>query len=68
MIQFLIRRFIKDPENTDDQRVREAYGTLGSVTGIALNLLLSLSKILLGFITGSVAVMADGVNNLSDAG
>ena len=68
MIQFLIRRFIKDPENTGDQRVREAYGTLGSVTGIALNLLLSLSKILLGFITGSVAVMADGVNNLSDAG
>ena len=29
MIQFLIRRFIKDPENTGDQRVREAYGTLG---------------------------------------
>lgn len=68
MIQFLIRRFIKNPEDTGDQRVREAYGTLGSVTGMALNLLLSLAKILLGFITGSVAVTADGVNNLSDAG
>lgn len=68
MIQFLIRRWIRDPENVKDQHVREAYGMLGSVTGMALNLLLALAKILLGFLSGSVAITADGVNNLSDAG
>ena len=68
MIQYLIRRFVRDPENTGDQRVRQSYGTLGALTGMALNLLLSGVKILLGLLTGSVAVTADGVNNLSDAG
>ena len=68
MTGWLIRKTIKNPENTADQRVRQAYGTLGSVTGMALNLVLSLGKILLGFLTGSVAITADGVNNLSDAG
>jgi len=68
MTAWLIRKFIKNPEQTDNQKVRQAYGTLGSATGMALNLLLSLIKILLGFLTGSVAVTADGVNNLSDAG
>lgn len=68
MTAWLIKRFIKNAERTSDQQVREAYGTLGSVTGMTLNLLLSLMKILLGIFTGSVAVTADGVNNLSDAG
>ena len=68
MTAWLIRRFIKNPEKTGDQQVRQAYGTLGSLTGMALNLVLSLLKILMGFLTGSVAVTADGVNNLSYAG
>ena len=68
MTEWLIRRLIPDWQDTDRQQVREAYGTLGSVVGMALNLLLALAKILAGFLTGSVAVMADGVNNLSDAG
>ena len=68
MTQWLIRRFIKNPDATENQQVREAYGTLGSVTGMALNLALSIMKMLLGLLTGSVAVTADGVNNLSDAG
>ena len=68
MTSWLIRRFIKKPEETGDQQVRQAYGTLGSLTGMVLNLLLSLIKILMGVLTSSVAVMADGINNLSDAG
>ena len=68
MMQFLIRRFVKNAENYQDQKVRAAYGTLGSLTGMILNLLLAGMKILLGILTGSVAVTADGVNNLSDAG
>ena len=68
MMQFLVRRFVKDYENTQDQQVRAAWGTLGSVVGMILNLLLACTKVLLGIVTGSVAVTADGVNNLSDAG
>ena len=68
MTQWLIHRFIKDSDRTEDQAVRGRYGTLGSCVGIAVNLLLSAAKFLLGTLTGSVAVTADAANNLSDAG
>ncbi|MGN0779885.1 MAG: cation diffusion facilitator family transporter [Aristaeellaceae bacterium] len=68
MMNWLIRRFIREPENTSDQRVRGQYGTLGSVVGISVNVMLSLVKFLVGTFTGSVAVTADAANNLSDAG
>lgn len=68
MIKWIIRLFIREPENTSDQRVRGQYGTLGSVVGISVNVLLSVVKFLVGTFTGSVAVTADAANNLSDAG
>jgi cation diffusion facilitator family transporter len=64
---WLIRHFVKNPANTADQKVRSAYGTLGSVTGVAVNVLLSAVKFLLGLLSGSLAITADAVNNLSDA-
>lgn len=51
-----------------DQDMRKKIGTLGSAAGMVLNILLSAMKMLLGFLIGSVAITADGVNNLSDAG
>lgn len=68
MINFIITCFIKDYENVSDPGVREKYGTTSSIVGIIINILLSLSKIVIGTIFNSIAVMADGVNNLSDAG
>mgnify|MGYP000874255311 FL=1 len=68
MINFIIKRFIKDYENVRDPSVREAYGKLGSVVGIVSNVVLSLCKIAVGSIFGSISITADGVNNLSDAG
>ena len=47
---------------------RETWGTVGSLTGIGANLLLSFIKFAVGLSTGSVAVTADAANNLSDAG
>jgi cation diffusion facilitator family transporter len=64
---WLIRRFIKNPGQAEDPQVRKAYGTLGSSVGIGLNLLLALGKLVLGLITGSLAIIADAANNLSDA-
>lgn len=67
MTAWLIRRFVKDYENTENGEVRAAYGTLGSCVGILVNLLLSAGKFLVGLLSGSLAIMADAANNLSDA-
>jgi len=68
LIRFLARLLIRDYENTADPAVRRAYGVLCGVAGIALNALLFAAKYLAGALTGSLAVMADAFNNLSDAG
>ncbi|MDD5937395.1 MAG: cation diffusion facilitator family transporter [Clostridiales bacterium] len=67
MTEFLLRRFVKDYQDVKDPAVRERYGTLSGMTGILLNLLLSMGKFIAGVITGAVSVTADAFNNLSDA-
>ena len=67
MIELLVRCFIKDSENIKDTKVRQAYGRLSGTVGIACNVLLFGFKILAGFMTGAVSIMADAFNNLSDA-
>ena len=64
----LCRIFIKDPENVKSPQVRLAYGRLAGVTGIVCNLLLCGGKLLAGMLAGSLAMIADAFNNLSDAG
>ncbi len=68
MTKLLIRFFIKNPDNTDDPSVREAYGILAGAVGIACNILLGAVKFLIGIMSGSVAIQADAVNNLADVG
>ena len=68
MTGWLLRMFVKNHQNTQDQTVRASYASLAAVVGIALNLLLATAKMLTGLFIGSVAVTADGANNLSDAG
>ncbi len=68
MHTILVKLFIRDSENTNDIRVRTAYGTLGSVTGIVVNLVLAVAKYIAGALSGSISVTADAINNLSDAG
>jgi len=64
----LIKTFIKNPEDVKDARVRSAYGTMVSVVCIVLNLLVAAGKIAMGALFGAISIMADGMNNLSDAG
>ena len=68
MTNLLLKLFVKDKDNVNDVKVRSKYGTLSGVVGIICNFLLSLSKIAVGVIIGSISVMADGLNNLSDMG
>lgn len=67
MTDFLCKKFIKDYENTKDPQVREAYGKFAGIIGILSNIILCLGKILAGIISGSIAIVADGINNLADA-
>ncbi|MDF2533491.1 MAG: cation efflux family protein [Clostridia bacterium] len=64
---FLVRRFVKNHEKTGDSNVRQAYGYLGGFIGIFANILLFAGKLLVGLAINSIAVMADAINNLSDA-
>ena len=66
-MRHFLNRLLRDGESPDQQPVRRRLGTLGSGVGIAVNLLLSALKLLVGTLTGSVAVTADAANNLSDA-
>lgn len=68
MIKLLSRMFIKNSTEYNDPLVRKAYGTLCSVLGIFLNVLLFAGKYAAGVISGSIAITADAFNNLSDAG
>ena len=68
MIEFLIRRFIPDWQQVQRTDVRERYGTLAAAVGILSNIFLCIIKGLIGLFSGSIAVTADAVNNLSDAG
>ena len=68
MTAFLTRLFVKNYEETENPEVRAAYGRLAGFTGIACNILLFLLKLLAGVLSGSVSIMADAFNNLSDTG
>ena len=68
MSNLLIRLFVKDSDNCQDPAVRLAYGRLAGITGIACNVLLCGLKLLAGILSGSLAMIADAFNNLSDAG
>lgn len=68
MTKLLLNTFIKNHDNPDDPIVRKKCGSLSGVVGISLNLLLSIIKLIAGLISSSSAIIADSLNNLSDAG
>lgn len=66
--EFLISRFVPDHANVDNPAVRLGYGTFCGWVGIAVNVMLAALKFAVGILSGSVAISADAVNNLADAG
>lgn len=66
MVEFLVKHFVRDYEKTEDSRVRERYGMLSSVVGILCNILIFTSKLIIGTIVHSIAIISDGFNNMSD--
>lgn len=67
MTELLVKMFIGD-KDCHDPEVRKKYGFLSGITGIVLNLCLFTGKLVAGILSGAVSVVADALNNLSDAG
>ncbi len=67
MTRLLIKLFLKNADQVEEPSVRAAYGRLAGLVGIFCNVLLFGGKLLAGLLSGSLSVMADAVNNLSDA-
>ncbi len=67
MTNILIRFFIKDYRDVGNPKVRGQYGKFSSIVGIASNILLFLIKIIAGILFGSISIIADAINNLSDS-
>ncbi|MDO4357901.1 MAG: cation diffusion facilitator family transporter [Clostridia bacterium] len=68
MIRLLSRIFIPNRDDIYSPDVRQAYGMLSGAVGILFNALLCVGKLFAGVISGSIAITADALNNLSDAG
>lgn len=67
-MNFLDKIFIKDYDKPNLPEVRERYGVFSSILGVIVNVLVAAMKLIIGIIIGSIAVIADAVNNFSDAG
>ncbi len=68
MTELLCKLFVKDRDNIRSPEVRRSYGTLASIVGIIVNLVLAAGKIIVGMLFGAISLAGDGINNLSDAG
>lgn len=65
---FLIKKLLSSGVNLHEPALRKKYGVISGGVGVALNLLLFAGKLTVALLSGSVAVIADALNNLSDAG
>lgn len=67
MNNLIFKTFVKDWQDVKNPKVRDSYGKLAGIVGILSNTLLCVMKILVGLISGSIAIVADAINNLADA-
>jgi len=67
MTELIKRLFVRDYQNTSDPVVRARYGAVAGAVGIVTNVLLAAAKILIGALFGAIAIVADGINNLTDS-
>lgn len=68
MIKLLVKLFIKNSDDVENPKVRESYSVLGGVLGVICNIILFGVKLAIGTVMGSIAIVSDAFNNLSDIG
>ena len=67
MTKLLLRLFVKDHKNLESATAHASVGRLASIAGIVCNTVLFAIKLLAGLLSGSVSIIADALNNLSDS-
>ena len=67
MTKLLLALFVKNYSDGKNPQVRSAIGSMAGITGILCNALLFIGKLICGLLAGSVSIIADAANNLSDA-
>jgi cation diffusion facilitator family transporter len=76
MTELLIKLFItnkmkekiSDSELKENPEIRGKYANLASVTGILINVFLSITKLIVGIIASSISIISDALNNITDIG
>lgn len=68
MTNLLVKLFVKDKEKTKNNKVRARYAMLSSITGIVVNIFLSIFKLIIGIISNSMSIISDALNNITDVG
>ena len=68
MTKLLLRFFLKDSSQSETPQTRARVGRLSGIIGLICNLLLFAGKLIAGALSGSIAIVSDAFNNLSDAG
>ena len=68
MVNFFRKLFVKNYNDVENPKVREAHGKLATIFGICSNFLLFIAKLLIGIFSGSIAIIGDSFNNLTDMG
>jgi len=66
MTELLCKLFIKKDASQENRR--KSMGTMAGIVGVVMNIFLFAFKLLAGIVSGSVAIVADALNNFSDAG
>ena len=66
MGELILKLFVEN-KDLPELKKRERYGIVSGIVGIICNIILSVSKFFIGVLSNSVSIMADGINNLSDA-
>lgn len=65
--KMIMKIFVKDYPNISDETSRRKCGFIAGIVGIITNVMLVILKMIIGAVTNSVAIIAEGVNNLGDA-
>jgi len=68
MFDKIFKAAVPDYQNASDPAVRGAYGRLAGTVGIGVNAFLFLLKLVIGVVTGSILILGDAFDNLSDLG
>lgn len=66
--RLIVQKLIPNWQQTDDDRIRAQYGILGGWVSIIINGILFILKVFLGWVTGSIGLIADGIHSFSDMG